>query len=142
METCIKCNKEENNPFSHLCVDHINELKTKGMHDAALIYAKNRGEHPYFINDGDSFGEVEDSPRFLEYIVMDGYGKTEEEFIENVSIGEIDQDGEEHACHSFKECSDDIQNDLLDQAVGNCECGLIVREVKDLECQLCRRKLK
>jgi hypothetical protein len=64
----------------------------------------------YEIPDGSDFGPHDDSNLMYE---VSGQGDTIIEFLDSITISDIDQDGGDHSCYGFDDAPLRIQNAIL-----------------------------
>jgi len=97
-----------------LCGVHLTELKEFSRQQEEKRIEEIRKTH-YYIPDNTEVGEG-DGPVWSNYVVYEAIGKTINEFLENVSISEVDQDGGEADTISFWDAPSKVQDCILDLA--------------------------
>ena len=109
---CSKCLKPANNGTRTLCNEHADVLREniKAEEDARIETV--RKEFKYYIPDYTDVGEG-DRSSWTGFQVVDAKAKTIKEFLENLSISEIDQDGGEIECISFDDAPMLVQSAIL-----------------------------
>lgn len=119
MNPCLvkDCGKPANNFARNLCDEHAAEVReTRRLSDAKRL-ATERAKWRYFIPDGDLGVLHEDEGRWRSYDIVDAYGNTPEEFLENLSVSEVDQDGGEIDTYGYSDAPGKVQW-AIDQAGG------------------------
>jgi len=114
MGYCKHCKKPANNVGNDLCNDHIDALRKEIREKEQLRIAEIKKTH-FYIPDGTDVGEG-DGYVFTSFQVNDAIGVTIEEFLESVTISEIDQDGGDVDCLNFWDAPTDVQDIILDLA--------------------------
>lgn len=116
-QPCMHCTEPMFNTYSRLCSAHLDMLieLQRQQHEIVLEIEKIR--HKYIIFDGPLPIDYEDCGRWRSYEVQDACGETEEEFLNNVSISEIDQDGGEIRTYGYDDAGSAVQN-CIDKLAG------------------------
>lgn len=116
-ETFCHCGKPTNNVGRTLCNEHIDELRAFRRKQEADRLATMRAQYTYFIPDGDLGVDFRDEGTWRSYNISGACGDTMEEFLADLSIEEIDQDGGELNAYSFDEAPSEVQKAIL-SAIG------------------------
>ena len=112
MNTCQKCSEPANNVTMTLCNAHIDELRKNELARHTARIAAIKLEYPYYIPDYTDVGEG-DRRYFTSFQVTDAKAKTVNDFLENIIISEIDQDGGEVDCITFDDAPLLVQAAIL-----------------------------
>jgi len=114
---CMHCDQKPVNFTDTLCHDHMDiYCKARKMIEQGELQIK-RIENVYYIPEDYEMDTISDETGWYALRVNEGVGQTETEFINNVSVSEIDQDGGERTTYGWDESSGELQESLLQVAL-------------------------
>ncbi len=105
---CVHCKAKSVNFGGDLCGYHLDELVAFNRKEQEERVKTIRTTH-YYIPDNTDIGEGDRN-------AYDALGKTVKEFIDNLTISEVDQDGGDVDTIGFWDAPSDVQNTILDIA--------------------------
>ena len=111
---CVHCKLKSVNVGGDLCDYHLSELVAFNRKEQEERIKQIRTTH-YYIPDNTDVGE---GTRHVwsGFVVYDALGKTIKEFLDSMSISEVDQDGGDLDTLGFWDAPSEVQNVILDIA--------------------------
>lgn len=112
-ETFCHCGEPTVNGTRTLCGPHTDELRLQNRREAEERIAALRARFRYFIPNGDLGVEFRDAGAWRSYEIADAFGDTAAEFLSQLTVSEVDQDGGELASYGFEDAPSAVREAIL-----------------------------